>query len=151
MVLAVVALAMRDRMRLPLAVLGALAVATVLMKNLSYDGLVSGVEGSLDAHRDYANALLWVVVAQVVLGVFLLLMATFSNRVRWLAVFAALASGSAALCMTGWRQAYLSGKPNVEYVLWSPPLHWVALIGLGVSLVIAVISLVRRRPRVVTP
>lgn len=150
--LAVVALIMRDRLRWLYVLLSLAVVAVVLLKNFSYSSLVSGVEGSLDAHRDYANALLWVVVAQVALGVILLLSAAFSKRAKWLSVLAALFSGYAALAMTGWRQAYLGDKPDVQYVVWQPTLHWVALVAIVVALVATIGSLVRsRRRRVVAP
>lgn len=150
--LAAVALMLRDRLRWLYVMLSLAVVTVVLAKNLSYNGLVSGVEGSLDAHHAYADALFWVVVAQVALGVILLLTATFSKRVKWLAVVAALFSAYAALAMTGWRQAYLTDKPDAQYVVWQPTLHWVTLAVIAVALVVTIGSLVRSRRRpAVTP
>jgi hypothetical protein len=151
LLLAVFALIWRDHGRWLYVVLGLASAAVIMAKNLSYEGLVSGVEGNLDAHHSYAAALFWVVVAQLTIGGVLVLTATFSKRVTWLAVFAGLANGYAALAMNGWREAYLDDKADVQYALWSPPLHWAALIGLAVTLVIAVITLMRRRPRAGTP
>jgi hypothetical protein len=149
--LAAVALGMRDRLRWLYAVLVVMFAAVVVLKNFSYKGLVAGAEGSLDAHGSYAGALFWVIVAQVAIGVILLLAATFSGRVRWLAVTAALACGYAAICMTGWRQAYLAPNADVQYEVWAPPLHWVILAGLVIAVIMAVVSLIRGRRATTTP
>lgn len=153
--LAVVSLGTRDRLRWLYAALALSFAAVVLLKNFSYNGLVSGVEGSPDAHRSYADALLWIVVAQVAIGVIILVAGMTSKRLLWLATAAALGCGYAAVCMNGWREAYLALGANqpVKYQLWTPPLHWVLLIALAVSLVLAAVipALARSRRTTTTP
>ena len=149
------ALGTRDRLRWLYAALALSFAAVVLLKNFSYDGLVSGVEGSLDAHRSYADALLWIVGAQVAIGVIILVAGMTSKRLFWLATAAALGCGYAAVCMNGWREAYLGLGANqpVKYELWAPPLHWVILVGLAMSLVLAAVipALARSRRTTTTP
>ena len=144
-VLSVAALATKDRLRWLYVALSLVVAGAIEAKNLSYDGLVSGAEGNLDAHRSYADALLWVIVTQLGVAVILVFVAMFSKRVTWLAVAVGLTCFYAALCMAGWRTAYLGDNPDVSYVLWFPPLHWAALVGL------VVIALVGRRSRKVSP
>ena len=149
--LSVAALATKDRLRWLYIALSLVMAGIILAKNFSYKSLVAGVEGSLDAHRSYAEALLWVIVAQLSIAVILVLMASLSKRVTWLAVAAGMACFYAALCMAGWRTAYRGTSPDIGYVLWSPPLHWVALGALVVTTVLAVVLLARRRRPTVLP
>ncbi len=150
--LLILSFVMGDRMRWVFALLGLTLDIVVLAKNYSYDALVSGVEGSLDAHRSYAGALLWVAVAQIIVAVGLLLAGVFSNsRLKVLAIFAGLTCVYAALCMSGWRDAYLAPTPDVQYKVGEPVFHWAVLIAMAATLVAAVISLVRRPRPATTP
>lgn len=149
--LLVVGFVKRDQMRWGF-VLPCLAVtATVVGKNLSYSTLVARAEGSMMAHHNYAEALVMAITVLVATGIGLLFLTVFANRARWFAALAAGATGYAAACMMGWWRAYAMSdatKP-VRYELWGPASsHWVALAGLTIALVMAVISLARRRRRV---
>lgn len=152
LVAALAALGMRERFRWLYPALGLVFAAAVVAKNLSYNELVVGAEGNLDAHREYAGVMLWVVVAQAAVGVGLMVLAVVaSKRLGWLTAVAGLACGYAALCMTGWREAYLVPKAVVQYEVWAPPLHWVILGGLAVAFVMVAVSPLRRRRPTATP
>lgn len=146
LLLALVALARRDRLRWLYVILGVAFATVVVLKNLNYKHLVVGAEGNLDAHHRYADVMFWVVAIQVAIGVGLLVLALVSKKdLNWLSATAGLASGYAAVCMTGWHLAYLGPNANVRYEVWALPLHWVILGSLTIAIIMTVVSLFRGR------
>lgn len=144
--LALVALSKGDRFRWFYLAVGLLFAAAVAVKNISYRNLVVGAEGNLDAHREYASVMFWVVATQVLVCVVTLILAVIAKRERlsWLALMAGYASGYAAVCMAGWHLAYLAPNTNVRYEVWALPLHWVILGALAIAFVMAVTAPIRR-------
>lgn len=148
-VLVVAAFKLRSGFRWGFAFLAAAFLAAVFAKNVSYGDIITdfNTDTSPAVQPDYADALGWVVVAQVAIATCVLIAGLASRGLRWLSVATALAMSYAALCMFGWRQVYLTSAVDgpVQYEMWAPVLHAIVLGLLIGAIALATVSFARRR------
>lgn len=126
------------------------SLSAVAAKNVAYHGIIrlQNAENDPSARRLYATLLLIMAILQMVIALTLLIDAATVQWPSWVLVFASLAHVWAALSMLDWRQAYLSvaATEPVEFRVWLTEFSWVVVAFLAVSLLAALVELVRRRP-----
>lgn len=161
----VFALALRcSTYRWGFVLLEGVTIAAILAKNVNYSRIISGphAENSLAAHHSFALALLGVAIAQVGVVVGLLIVGVVAGTVgwrmttgqrersaalAWLSGAAAAASANAAVSTLDWRQAYLNPAASqpVRYVMTMPWLHWVLVVALVATFIVAITLPIRRQ------